>query len=245
MEGYEVFAPFYDAVQGDRADHSAYIRSLIEQHHPRAKTLLELACGTGSVLKQLEPSYDVSGVDRSEAMLDVATRKLPGARLVHDDMTTVDLGETFDVVLCVYDSINHLLRFEEWEAVFDRALAHLNDGGIFVFDVNTEAQLEWFSAQPALTQWFEGENVMIMDVARATDGAYLWMVRIFEALGDSNYKLHAEDVLEVAFPADRIEASLLDRFAAVDVYDASRPEPSPESARLHFVCRARRYVAAS
>ena len=56
---------------------------------------------------QLEPSYDVSGVDRSEAMLDVARRKLPGARLVHDDMTTVDLGETFDVVLCVYDSINH------------------------------------------------------------------------------------------------------------------------------------------
>ena len=63
------------------------------------------------------------------------------------------------------------------------------------------------------------------------------MVRIFEALGDFNYRLHAEDVLEAAFPADRIEASLLERFAAVDVYDASRREPSPESARLHFVCR--------
>jgi SAM-dependent methyltransferase len=240
VESYDVFAPFYDAVQGDRADHSEYIRSLIEQHHPQAKTLLELACGTGSVLKQLEPFYDVTGVDRSEAMLDVARRKLPGARLVRDDMTTVDLGETFDVVLCVFDSINHLLRFEEWEAVFDRALAHLNDGGIFIFDVNTEAQLERFSAQPPLAQWFEGENVMIMDVARTTDGDYLWMVRVFQALGDDQYKLHAEDVLEVAFPADRIEASLLERFAAVDVYDASRPEPSPESARLHFVCRASR-----
>jgi SAM-dependent methyltransferase len=237
VQSYDVFAPFYDAVQGDRADHSAYIRSLIEEHHPEARTLLELACGTGSVMKQLASSYEVTGVDRSDAMLAVAREKLPDARFVEGDMTTVDLDETFDVVLCAFDSINHLLRFEEWEAVFDRALAHLNKGGIFLFDVNTERQLEWFSAQPALTQWFEGENVMIMDVDRTDEGTYLWMVRIFQSLGDFDYKLHAEDVLEAAFPAERIEASLLERFAHVDVYDASRPEPSPESARLHFVCR--------
>jgi SAM-dependent methyltransferase len=237
VQSYDVFAPFYDAVQGDRADHAAYIRSLIEEHHPDARTLLELACGTGSVMKQLATSYEVTGVDRSEAMLAVAREKLPGARLVKGDMTTVDLGQTFDVVLCAFDSINHLLRYEEWEAVFDRALEHLNDGGIFLFDVNTEWQLEWFSAQPALTQWFDGENVMIMDVDRTGDGAYLWTVRIFQSLGDFDYKLHAEDVLEVAFPAPRIESSLSERFALVDVYDASRPEPSPESARLHFICR--------
>jgi SAM-dependent methyltransferase len=240
VQSYDVFAPFYDAVQGDRADHAAYIRSLIEKHHPEARTLLELACGTGSVMKQLASSYDVTGVDRSEAMLAVAREKLPDARLVEGDMTTVDLGETFDVVLCAFDSINHLLRFDEWEAVFDRAFAHLNEGGIFLFDVNTEWQLEWFSAQPALTQWFDGDNVMIMDVDRTDEGAYLWMVRIFQSLGDFDYKLHAEDVLEVAFPADRIESSLRERYATIDVYDASRPEPSPESARLHFVCRASR-----
>jgi SAM-dependent methyltransferase len=237
VQSYDVFAPFYDAVQGDRADHAAYIRSLVEEHHPDAATLLELACGTGSVMKQLASSYEVSGVDRSDAMLAVARRKLPDARFVQANMTTVDLGETFDVVLCAFDSINHLLRFEEWEAVFDRALAHLNEGGIFVFDVNTPAQLDRFSAQPALTQWFDGDNAMIMDVAQTTDGDYLWMVRIFEALGGGDYKLHAEDVLEAAFPLDRINASLRERFAAVSVYDASRPEPSPESLRLHFVCR--------
>lgn len=237
MQSYDVFAPFYDAVQGDRADHAAYIRSKIEEHHPEAKTLLELACGTGSVMKQLASSYEVTGVDRSEAMLAVAREKLPDARLVEGDMTTVDLGETFDVVLCAFDSINHLLHFEEWEAVFDRAHAHLNGGGIFVFDVNTEWQLARFASEQPLTQWFDGWNVMILDVAAMTDDTYLWMIRVFEALGDENYKLHAEDVPEVAFPAERIEASLLERFARVDVFDASRPEPSPESARLHFVCR--------
>jgi ubiquinone/menaquinone biosynthesis C-methylase UbiE len=53
MRSYEVFAPFYDAVQGDRAEHVTYMRELIEKHHPTARTVLELACGTGSILKQL------------------------------------------------------------------------------------------------------------------------------------------------------------------------------------------------
>ena len=90
MESYDVFAQFYDAVQGDRAEHADYLRSLIEKHHPGATTLLELACGTGSLLKQLEPAYEVSGVDLSEAMLAVAADKVPSARLVHEDMTRVE-----------------------------------------------------------------------------------------------------------------------------------------------------------
>ena len=68
---------------------------------------------------------------------------------------------------------------------------------------------------------------MILDAVATTDGTYFWMIRVFEALGDDDYKLHAEDVPEAAFTAEQIEASLLERFARVDVYDASRPEPSP------------------
>jgi SAM-dependent methyltransferase len=189
------------------------------------------------VLKQLQPRYEVVGVDVSAPMLEVAAGKLPGVRLVQGDMSRVALGERFDVVLCVFDSINHLLTFEEWEAVFDRALEHLAEGGIFVFDINTEAQLERFAAQPPLSQWFEGANVMIMDVSRAADGVYLWTIRVFEDLGGDNYRLHAEDVPEVTFPPQRIKSSLLERFAQVRVYDASRARPSPRSGRLHFVCR--------
>ncbi len=47
MPGYEVFGRFYDVVMGDRAEHAAYLRSLVEQQHPSARSVLELACGTG------------------------------------------------------------------------------------------------------------------------------------------------------------------------------------------------------
>ena len=106
---------------GDRAQHAAYLRSLIRRHAPRARTVLELGCGTGSILRQLWTHYEVTGVDLSEEMLERAAKKTPGIPLFRADMRTFDLGERFDVVLCVYDSINHLLRFDDWKAVFARA----------------------------------------------------------------------------------------------------------------------------
>lgn len=235
--GYQVFAPFYDAVQGDRAEEVAYLVSLIEKHHPRATTVLELACGTGAVIDQLDQRYRVTGMDRSARMLELASQKLPRARLLEGDMTRLDLGETFDVVLCVFDSINHLLSFEQWEAVFDRAREHLDDGGLFVFDVNTERRLEALSKRPPRAHWFGDENLLVMDVTASADGTSVWGIRVFEHLGRSNYRLHAEDIREVSFPLERIKASLTERYRRVWVYDAQRARPTSRSGRLHFVCR--------
>jgi cyclopropane fatty-acyl-phospholipid synthase-like methyltransferase len=199
--------------------------------------VLELACGTGSVLKQLDSDYDVTGVDLSERMLEIAARKVPHVRLIRADMTEVALEEQFDVVLCVYDSINHLLQFAEWEAVFDRARAHLDDGGLFIFDVNTETRLASFVPLPAVTEWFGDGNLMVMDVVDGGEGVFVWSIRIFEHLRDASYQLHTEDIREVAFPADRIRRGLQKRFRRVWTYDEERSRPSPSSGRLHFVCR--------
>lgn len=237
VESYEVFAPFYDAVQGDRAEHAAYLGSLIERHHPRAKTVLELGCGTGSVLLQLRSRFEVAGVDLSERMIEVAKQKVPEARFFHEDMTRLRLDEAFDVVLCVYDSINHLLRFEEWEAVFDRAREHLGDRGIFIFDINTERQLVSLVGRPPWAHWFGDGNLLVMDVSDGGEGVSVWSIRVFEHLGDSSYRLHSEDIHEVSFPLDRIKASLEERFRSVRTYDAHRSRPTSRSERLHFVCR--------
>ncbi len=237
MDGYAAFAQFYDAVQGDRAEHAAYLRLLIEKHHPEAKRVLELACGTGSILKQLQPDYELVGVDRSGEMLEIAAQKVPQVRLVQADMTMLSLGETFDVVLCVYDSINHLLRFDEWEAVFDRSREHLGKRGIFIFDINTERRLASLAAEQAVAQWFGDGNLLLIDVRDRGDGVYVWSLRIFEHVREAAYRLHADDIPEVSFPADRIVVSLNQRFRRVTTYDARRARPSPRSDRLHFVCR--------
>jgi cyclopropane fatty-acyl-phospholipid synthase-like methyltransferase len=237
MESYSAFAVFYDAVQGDRAEQVAYLRSLIEKHHPAARSVLELACGTGAVLKHLAADYEVTGVDLSEAMLAVAREKVAGARLVREDMTRIDLAETFDVVLCVYDSMNHLLGFEQWELAFERTREHLSDGGIFVFDINTQQQLATFIEQPPWTHWFGDGHLLIMDVTDGGNGVSIWSIRVFERRGDSCYRLHSEDIREVSFPVEKIKSSLRERYQRVWIYDALRVRPTSRSERLHFVCR--------
>jgi SAM-dependent methyltransferase len=235
MPGYEVFAPFYDAVQGDRAEHAAYLRGLIEKHHPEARRLLELACGTGSVLKQLQDHYELTGMDRSDAMLAIAAAKIPQARFVTGDMTRVRLDDTFDVVLCVYDSINHLLTFEQWKSVFDRAREHLAEHGIFIFDINTERRLQWLAQQPPEVAWFADDNLLVLDV-RDGENAVVWDIKIFEHVDADHYRLHEEEIREVSFPAERVRRALDDRFKRVRIYDQQRARPSARSGRLHFVC---------
>jgi SAM-dependent methyltransferase len=236
MSGYDSLAPFYDAVMGDRSEAVAHVGSLIERHHPEARSVLELACGTGSILERLDARYELTGVDLSARMLELAAAKAPAARLVEGDMTSVRLGETFDVVLCVFDSINHLLAFEQWEAVFDRAHEHLSPGGIFVFDVNTPRKLAEIAAAPPAVHWFD-ENVLLLEVVAGGDDVYVWRLRVFEQAGGSNYRLHTADIPETAFELSRIRPALADRFSRVSVYDAERSRPSAASMRLHFVCR--------
>jgi SAM-dependent methyltransferase len=237
LTGYSAYARFYDATQGDRAEHAAYIRSLLKKHHPRAKTVLELACGTGSILKQLQPHYEITGVDLSDEMLAIARKKVLGVRLVHGDMRTVDLGERFDVVLCVYDSINHLVAFRDWEAVFRRAREHLNDGGVFLFDINTVHRLAASAGAPPHVQWFGDGSLMVIAIVQAPRGAVDWEINVFERVRGSSYRLHLDVIREASFPTERMRAALRRRFTRIWTYDARRARPSAQSDRLHFVCR--------
>ena len=61
----------------DYAGEAAYVNGLIKKHHPGAKSLLDLGCGTGRHAFLLaEMGFKVTGVDRSEEMLAVARSDL-------------------------------------------------------------------------------------------------------------------------------------------------------------------------
>lgn len=73
-------------------------------------------------------------------MIKVGQGKLPDTKFHTADMTAFKLSEKFDVILCIFDSVNHLLTFDQWEALFDRAKEHLSAGGVFIVDMNTIAK---------------------------------------------------------------------------------------------------------
>src|SRR5277367_1472832 len=120
MPSYEIFGKFYDAVMGDGSESAKRVADLLRVSRPGARKVLELGCGTGSILKHLQESYEVSGLDLSTRMLSIARKKVPRAKLSRQDMVDFQIDEQFDAVLCVYDSINHIRRFSDWKKVFAR-----------------------------------------------------------------------------------------------------------------------------
>ncbi|HLA63476.1 MAG TPA: class I SAM-dependent methyltransferase, partial [Rhodothermales bacterium] len=80
---YAVLAAGYEAVMEhvDYADWADHVREILARHHPDARDVLELGCGTGALARHLQPQgppphgYRYRGTDASEAMLAVARRE--------------------------------------------------------------------------------------------------------------------------------------------------------------------------
>lgn len=236
MVAYAKLDRFYDAAMGDRTEMASHIRRLIRRHKPKARTLLELACGTGAILKILAKSYDVVGLDLSPQMLAIARKKLPHVRVYRKDMVRFELAAKFDVIICVFDSINHLLKFTDWQKIFRNAERHLEEDGLFLFDINTEAKLKRLINAPTWVHKF-GRNLEFINVTAGRRGIANWNIRVFEHRRGDRYGLFEEDIKEISFPVNKIKAALRKQFMTIKVIDALGRKPSSKSDRLYFICK--------
>jgi SAM-dependent methyltransferase len=238
MPAYERFARFYDAAMDDPGPRAARVLEFINRHRPGAATLLELGCGTGSILARLHAVPSLTGLDQSLEMLAVARQKVPGARLLEGELSTFSLGERFDVVVCVFDTLNHLLDFGAWQATFAAVADHLEDGGLFVLDVNTVGELRRLGDEQPWVYEFD-DNVLIMDVSMTGHGLSSWDIRIFENVGESQYLLHQEAIGELAVELSVLRPALEERFDILEEVDDDGLPPTDDSIKAHFALRRR------
>ena len=99
-----------------------------------ARTLLEVACGTGRHLALLAEWFEVEGVDFSPDMIAVARARLPNTPLAVADMRTLALGRRFDMVTCLFSSIGYVRSVDELNTAVAAMAAHLSDGGILIVE---------------------------------------------------------------------------------------------------------------
>jgi len=110
------------------------LAKLIRARQPSAASLLDVACGTGAHLAHFAREYRVEGIDLSEEQLAIARARLPGIELHQGDMTTFDLGKTFDAVTCMFSSIGYVGTLDGLDAAIGRMAAHLAPGGVLVVE---------------------------------------------------------------------------------------------------------------
>ena len=143
MSNYDAIARFYDQFTQD-VDYDSraqYISELLKGSEIGCATVLDLACGTGSLTVRLaQLGYDMIGVDNSEDMLSLARMKEQGGDILWlcQEGEELDLYGDIDCAVCTLDSVNHILDFDELVRVFSRVSLFMNKGGRFIFDVNTD-----------------------------------------------------------------------------------------------------------
>ncbi len=146
---YSILARFYDrSMDVDYEEWVTYLLALGLRHHHLPSKILDLGCGTGNLTLPLaRRGYELTGVDLSQEMVAVATRKAQtigeDIRFYVGDMRDFYVPQLlFDTVISGCDVLNHLAAEADLVASFETAYKLLKVGGLWLFDLNSAYKLQ-------------------------------------------------------------------------------------------------------
>lgn len=110
------------------------VRALAENLNPGAKTLLDVACGTGKHLQHFRNWFEVEGLDLEASFLRAARERNPGVRFHHANMSDFSLDKGFDLITCLFSAIGYLGGVIELRQAISTMARHLNPGGVMILE---------------------------------------------------------------------------------------------------------------
>lgn len=170
---YDALAPMFDVMtdwDARLAAEGPFLAALLQE--AGAQTVLDAACGSGGhALWLARQGYRVAGADVSPAMIEIARRKVTEAGLdvpfAVADLANLQSATTnpqsFDAILCLGNSLPHLLTQADLVAGLRGMAGVLRPGGTLVlqnlnYDLRWQRQPRWFAAQGGV---LDGQKVLV------------------------------------------------------------------------------------
>ena len=129
--------------------HRRFVRRVVRSA-PVGGTVLDIPCGTGRYFGiAIAARRKVVGADQSAGMLAQAQTKYPAAELIHTSLQELDLGRTFDGVMCI-DAMENVPP-EDWPTVLANLHRALNPDAMLYLTVEEHDQADIDAANAAAT----------------------------------------------------------------------------------------------
>ncbi|WP_313758965.1 methyltransferase domain-containing protein [Tissierella sp.] len=240
---YDKFANIYDELMMDfnYEDWFNYIEEIFKRYDKKPNRIIEMACGTGNLSYYLaKKGYTLTCFDLSDNMLSQAYEKLrrfKNVKLIRQNMIDFNLKGSYDSVISICDSINYIIDEEELAKTFKNVWNHLDDGGIFIFDINSFYKLKYII----------GNNIFVED---REEVFYTWQnyydenknicefyLTFFYSEDEELYERFDEEHREKAYELDEIIGLLKKAgFTYIDCFQAFGFEkPVEKTERINFV----------
>ena len=134
-DSLDLYAKVEDLLGVKEAAPSLYAHYLLFLNSVDFDTFLDVGCGSGDFLRQMQGALDipkVKGIDLSPLMVAQTSKQGYDAECIN----LCDLSDTYDVITAVFDMLNYLNK-EQLKHFLFCVKDHLNEGGVFLCDINT------------------------------------------------------------------------------------------------------------
>jgi ubiquinone/menaquinone biosynthesis C-methylase UbiE len=239
MVNYSNIAEFYDlgiALPEEGNEGSRYgkfAQKVVREFNIENNAILDLACGTGNFLREVQSDFNfLYGVDLSEEMLKIARLKIATAKFYREDISTFSLDRHFNFITCFYDSINHLLLFDDWEKMFQQVSKHLHSRCFFLFDFNTVERLEVLVGTGLKTEKIAPN--LVLNIVVKKEEYYNWHVSVKD---EKQRKETSEIISEASFPLSDVKSRLSNYFEIKGIYDTEFKRTDVDAGRLYVLCQ--------
>jgi ubiquinone/menaquinone biosynthesis C-methylase UbiE len=185
-----LYANEYDTLylEKDYVGESALVESAIKQFGRPVRSILDVGCGTGShAIEFARRGYQVTGVDLSQSMLDVAARKAADVTLDHQpkwitgDARKFSADSHFDIATMLFAVVSYLTTNDDVLEGLSNIRRHLKQGSLFLCDF-------WYG--PAVLSVRPNERVRVLETGgRRTIRAASTTVDSFSQTADVSFRL--------------------------------------------------------
>lgn len=250
VDAYSALARIYDEVMC-HVDYQLWVHFAIEmlvdhglefRTGKDAQPFLECGCGTGTFAMYLAlMGFDVTAFDASEAMVEVAKSKTAGLenppRFSTKEFLSLNETEKYQVVFCLYDSVNYLLNRADLQLFFGKVKSAVVPGGYFLFDICTIANSKsYFSERTQIESgvgyWFERE-MKYNSIERIQENRF--SIEMDDQPGKIFTEVHKQKIYSVKEIRSEIANAGLNLLKVTDGF--TRKPPNHRSLRIHFLCR--------